>query len=88
MANVFDVAEIIITITKDFIDKDIDNDKLQKLLYFAQGRQLARTGKPLFDAPVEAWARGPVVKDVYKKYSIFKDDPIQSPSRDLNSALS
>ena len=37
--------------------------KLHKLLYYAQGWHLARTGRPLFPEAVEAWTDGPVVAD-------------------------
>ncbi|MDR1639342.1 MAG: DUF4065 domain-containing protein [Clostridiales bacterium] len=87
MANAFDVAEFIITISKDFAHIDTSNVKLQKLLYCAQGRYLARTGNPLFDAPIEAWADGPVVKNVYEKYLVYGSDPLPSPSRNMDSAL-
>lgn len=46
-------------------DAELSNLKLQKLLYYAQGRYLVTTGRPLFREPVEAWDHGPVVSDVY-----------------------
>ena len=39
--------------------------KLQKLAYYAQGWHLAYEGEPLFDSRIEAWANGPVVRDLY-----------------------
>jgi uncharacterized phage-associated protein len=39
--------------------------KLHKLLYYAQGWHLARTGSPLFGERVEAWANGPVVASLW-----------------------
>lgn len=47
------------------------NLRLQKLLYFAQGWHLARYGKPLFNAPLEAWPHGPVVPGMYHRYKVF-----------------
>ena len=41
--------------------------KLQKLLYFCQGHHLAQFGRPLFEEPLEAWDKGPVVRDVYNR---------------------
>ena len=38
--------------------------KLHKLLYYAQGWHLARTGRPLFPEAVEAWTDGPVVAEL------------------------
>jgi uncharacterized phage-associated protein len=52
-------------------DADLTNMKLQKLLYYAQGRYLAETEKPLFDDEIEAWSHGPVVPSVYHA---FKDN--------------
>jgi len=39
--------------------------KLQKLIYYAQAWALAWTGRPLFANRIEAWAKGPVVRDLY-----------------------
>lgn len=50
-------------------DEFISNLKLQKLLYYAQGCFLAITDKPLFQDEILAWKHGPVVADVYYKYS-------------------
>ena len=47
--------------------EDLTNLKMQKLLYFAQGRYLAQYGTPLFSDRIEAWQHGPVVPDVYRE---------------------
>lgn len=39
--------------------------KLQKLLYYSQAWSLVWDEAPLFKEPIEAWANGPVVRDVY-----------------------
>lgn len=57
----------------------ISNLKLQKLLYYAQGFHLAWYGAPLFPEPIEAWAHGPVVREVYFRYQPFESAPIPSP---------
>ena len=54
----------------------ITNLKLQKLLYYAQGWFLALHGRPLFDEPLRAWVRGPVVYEVWKNFKEFRWDPI------------
>lgn len=43
--------------------------KLQKLLYYAQGISLAKTGNELFNDNIEAWEHGPVVKKVYNVFT-------------------
>lgn len=80
MAKVQDVAKLFI----DIADKQAENEqgdgmsnlKLQKLLYLAQGWYMARYGKPLFDATMEAWRLGPVVPSVYAEYQQFGRNPI------------
>ena len=52
------------------------NLRLNKLLYFAQGNSLARTGKRLFNDVVQAWQLGPVVPVAYDRYSVCGSGPI------------
>jgi uncharacterized phage-associated protein len=42
--------------------------KLQKLVYYAQAWHLAQTGEPLFGEAIEAWANGPVVRELYNRH--------------------
>jgi uncharacterized phage-associated protein len=39
--------------------------KLQKLVYYAQAWSLVWDDHPLFDEAIEAWANGPVVRELY-----------------------
>lgn len=39
--------------------------KLQKLAYYCQAWHLVWAEAPLFDSHIEAWANGPVVRDLY-----------------------
>ena len=41
---------------------------LLKLVYFAHGWHLGRTGQPLINRPVEAWKYGPVIPEVYDAF--------------------
>lgn len=50
--------------------------KLQKLLYYAQGCHLALKDRKLFGENIVAWAHGPVVEKVYRKYKDFGSSPI------------
>lgn len=50
---------------------EVDNLKLQKLLYYCQGIHLARVDEPIFNDRIEAWTYGPVVPTVYRKYKKY-----------------
>lgn len=54
----------------------VTNIKLQKLLYFVQGVYLAKHNKKAFEDDIIAWKYGPVVKDIYYKYSLYGAEPI------------
>ncbi|MFC1933086.1 Panacea domain-containing protein [Chloroflexota bacterium] len=60
MATVFDVAQYI-------LEKQgpMTAMKLQKLVYYAQAWSLVWDEKPLFDERIEAWASGPVVRELF-----------------------
>jgi uncharacterized phage-associated protein len=42
--------------------------KLQKLVYYSQAWHLAWDDEPLFSEGIEAWANGPVVRDLYTRH--------------------
>ena len=42
--------------------------KLQKLAYYSQAWSLVWDDRALFDAPIKAWANGPVIPDLYKEH--------------------
>lgn len=63
MARVHDVAAYIISKSRP-----IDAMKLQKLLYYSQAWSLVWDKQPLFASKIEAWANGPVIRDVFKTY--------------------
>ena len=42
--------------------------KMQKLVYYSQAWSLAWDDRPLFDDPIQAWARGPVVVSLYEQH--------------------
>ena len=60
MATAFDVAQYI-------LEKcgPMSAMKLQKLVYYAQAWSLVWDDAPLFSNRIEAWANGPVVRDLY-----------------------
>lgn len=55
----------------------ITNLKAQKLLYYAQGVSLAKTGKPLFDDDFYAWQHGPVIPTLYQQLKQFGSSQIE-----------
>ena len=64
-------------------DDELDQLKLQKLCYYAQGYNLAMRGEPLFDEPIEAWEKGPVVRDLRRHFGSYDAHPIPAdPSFD------
>ncbi|SRR6266481_913543 len=63
MVNVHDVAAYILK-----KQGQMSAMKLQKLLYYCQAWSLVWDEKPLFNAKIEAWANGPVVRTVYNCY--------------------
>lgn len=87
MADVFNVAEFFIQTANQNEDDQITNLKLNKLLYFVQGTFLSRTGRPLFDNPIEAWTLGPVVRDIYQKYKVCGKAPISSDGESLDPSV-
>lgn len=62
MANVQDVASYIIGW------RAMSAMKLQKLVYYSQAWHLAEHEKPLFREQIEAWANGPVVRELYEHH--------------------
>lgn len=77
MADKLNVAKMFIMLFSRNEDNSLTNLKLNKLMYFAQGVQLSRTQKPLFDDVIEAWPLGPVIPSVYHSYKIYGSNPIE-----------
>ena len=75
MSTALRVAEYIIHEAQKR-EKLVTNTKLQKLLYFTQGVYLAKYNKLAFEDNIIAWKYGPVVKDIYYKYSLYGAEPI------------
>jgi uncharacterized phage-associated protein len=81
------VSEIILSLSKPEVGDTISNLKLQKLLYYVQGFNIAAYNKPLFTEKIVAWQYGPVVEEVYNKYKKFGSQAIvlDKPLTDLKS---
>jgi uncharacterized phage-associated protein len=80
--NARDVAEFLLRLS-DTEANDITNLKLQKLVYYVQGFHLAMHGATAFNEPIEAWAYGPVVPDLYHAYKGFGRQVID-PTKDYS----
>lgn len=63
MASVHDVAAYILR-----KQGRMSTWKLQKLAYYSQAWHLVWDEEPLFPEPIEAWANGPVVRDLYSEH--------------------
>ncbi len=68
--------------------KHITQLKLQKILYYVQGKYLALYRSPLFPEDIEAWAYGPVVREVYVKYVSNGALPLKPDGKELMPNLS
>lgn len=73
MPSVFDVAKYI-------LEKkgEMTAWKLQKLIYYCQAWSVVWDEEPIFDEPIEAWANGPVVRELFNvhrgKFKVRADD--------------
>ena len=57
--------------------KPVSNLQLQKMLYFLQSVYCSATnGELLFEDEFEAWPYGPVIRSVYREFSIYGGDTI------------
>ena len=80
VATVFDVGKYI-------VDKlgTIDTWKLQKLVYYCQAWSLVWDERPLFNSRIEAWANGPVCRELYSRHKgMYEVGPTDSLWRDAN----
>ena len=63
MADVFDVAKYILE-----KQGSMTTMKLQKLVYYSQAWSVVWDEKPIFEERIEAWASGPVVRELYEEH--------------------
>ncbi len=73
------IAKAIIKLSEPEVGDNVSNLKLQKLLYYSQGFHLALFNRPLFEEDILAWEHGPVVREVYRRYSRFGSGAIPVP---------
>jgi len=65
-------------------NSQIDPLKLQKLIYFAHGWNLAFYDIPLIDEQVQAWKYGPVINSVYHTFKDYGDKPIDGRAKTID----
>ena len=75
--SAIDLANYVITYANQN-SKPITNLYLQKILYYIQAEELVTTGEPIFNEPIMAWKYGPVIEEVYYKFSPFGSSVINS----------
>ena len=63
MVSVFDVATFILS-----LKGAMPAMKLHKLLYYCQAWALVWNDEPLFTEAIEAWANGPVIRELYNTH--------------------
>jgi len=64
------LQETIIQLHRQAFSESPSPMKLQKLCYYAQGFKLAE-GEQLFPEDFQAWQHGPVIPELYQKYSAY-----------------
>ena len=64
--SVYDVAAYIVKKTGQ-----ISTMKLQKMVYYCQAWSLVWDEKPMFKEKIEAWANGPVVRELFNQHKGF-----------------
>ncbi len=84
MYRIFDIANW-------FLKKEsMDQKKVQKLCYYAQAWSLALFNKPIIDCKFEAWAHGPVCRELWNElhehtYFDIPQDALESKSSNITN---
>jgi uncharacterized phage-associated protein len=66
--------------------KSVSVMTLLKIIYFAHGWHLARTGEPLVRNAFEAWRHGPVIRCVYECFRGCERSPIETRASRFDAA--
>jgi len=81
MARVIDAAEYLLRQTGP-----ITAMKLQKLMYYSQAWSLVWDEAPLFEAEIQAWRDGPVIRELYDRHKgQFQVTTVNGDSTALNT---
>ena len=79
MYSALDIAKWFLCAVDRESGDSITHLKLQKLLYYAQAWSLVLLDKCIFKEEIQAWMHGPVVPEVYDKYSAYAYNEIPKP---------
>lgn len=80
MLKAMELADYVIRYCTE-MGQPISNLQLQKILYFLQSVYCRATGELLFEEPFEAWPYGPVLREVYNKYSEYGGRAIEDHTK-------
>jgi probable addiction module antidote protein len=67
-ASVLDVAQYAVVL----LPRNSTYMKLQKIVYYSQVESLVHYNRPLFKEKIEAWAAGPVVRELFETHKGFR----------------
>ena len=74
-----EIANFFVGLANSIPGDSIDNLKINKMLYYAQGHSLAKLGEILFSDKIVAWEYGPVVPEVYRAFKCCGRNIIEEP---------
>ncbi len=64
--------------------RSLTNLAINKVLFFLHANYLVHFGRPLVTAKIEAWELGPVFREIYRAFKVFKDRSIASRITRIN----
>ncbi|HMM87712.1 Panacea domain-containing protein [Bradyrhizobium sp.] len=84
MHDVRAIANFVLDIA-DAKRRQVSNLSINKIVFFLHAYFLARFGRPLVSAKIEAWDYGPVFRELYREFKSFGDKPIMGRAYRLNA---
>jgi uncharacterized phage-associated protein len=66
--------------------RSLTNLAINKVLYFLHANYLVHFDRPLVTAKIEAWELGPVFREIYQAFKVYKDRSITSRINRINPA--
>jgi uncharacterized phage-associated protein len=70
----------------DQLGASLTNIDVNKVVYFLHGWYLAKYGRPLVSAKIEAWPYGPVFRELYSEFRVCGPEPITIRAARINPA--